>query len=125
VRIIPLDALLGEGAIDGSLPLLIKLDVEGLEIEALKGAAGLLALDAVVVCEEHGSDRRHSVARHLLERTKLKVFVFDPGSRRFVAMTSTAVLDRIKRHRWVGYNVFATSSDFWMQRLGAAAWKEP
>ena len=34
-----------------------QLDVEGVEIEAIKGGARLLQTDCVVICEEHGNDR--------------------------------------------------------------------
>lgn len=117
VRIVSLDGLANEGLIDPSGRTIIKLDVEGLEIEALKGAEGLLANDSIVICEDHGSDRTHAVSRHLLANTALKVFIFDPEASGYVPVVTTAVLDRIKRYKWVGYNVFATSSPLWEDQL--------
>ena len=106
--------------IDASRPLVIKLDVEGVEIEALRGARGMLAGDCLVVCEEHGSDRKHSVSRYLMEENSLSLIVFDPAVRRFVRLDDLRLLDRMKRHRWVGYNVFATSGRSWKERLLSA-----
>lgn len=123
VRLVSLDGLIEEGVIDPSKPAMIKLDVEGLEIEALRGAERLLAGDAIVICEEHGADRNHSVSRHLLSETSLKLFIFDPTVCRYVPVATPAVLDRVKRYRWVGYNVCATSSPLWEDRLLSARWR--
>lgn len=117
VRIASLDSLVVDGHIDCSVPTVVKIDVEGVEIEALKGVADLLSRNAVVICKELGSDRSHSVARHPLSATSLKIYVFDPSLSRFVPVDGLDVLDRVKRYRWVGYNVFATSSKIWLQRL--------
>jgi FkbM family methyltransferase len=122
VRMLSVDGLVDEGFIDTSLPCLIKLDVEGQEIEALDGARRILAGDSVVICEDHGADRNHSVTRHLIRSTDLKTFAFDPTKCRFFAVTAPSDLDRIKRHTWVGYNVFATSSPLWQDRLLSATW---
>lgn len=117
VRIVSLDGLADEGLIDPSGPTIIKLDVEGLEIDALNGAEGLLTNDSIVICEDHGSDHTHAVSRHLLANAALKVFIFDPEARGYVPVVTTAVLDRIKRYKWVGYNVFATSCSLWEEQL--------
>jgi hypothetical protein len=72
----------------------IKLDVEGVEIEALSGAQGLLQRDCVVICEEHGLDRTHGITRHLIEALALGVFVYDEGERRFMRLDRVERLDR-------------------------------
>jgi hypothetical protein len=122
VRIVSLDGLVDEGMINSLGPIMIKLDVEGLEIEAIEGAGRLLATDSIVICEDHGSDRTHSVSRHLLTKTALKVFVFDPAACGYVPVVTTTILDRIKRYGWVGYNVCATASPFWEDRILSATW---
>ena len=94
-----------------------------LEIEALTGAERLMQRDCVVICEEHGSDTTHGITRHLLEEMSLRVFVFDPRACRFNRLDGIKRLDSIKRHPWVGYNVFATSSALWEERLLAATWR--
>ncbi len=120
VKTVSLDGLAEMRVIDASRPLVIKLDVEGVEIEALRGGRGVLAGDCLVICEEHGSDRKHSVSRYLMEENSLSLIVFDPAVRRFVRLDDLRLLDRMKRHRWVGYNVFATSGRAWKERLLSA-----
>jgi FkbM family methyltransferase len=123
VPMVSLGGLAADGLIDAALPVVIKLDVEGVEIEALAGAEGLLQRDCVVICEEHGFDRTHSITRHLINEMSLNVFVFDPEMCRFIRLDDIDRLDRIKKHVWVGYNVFATSSALWEERLLAATWR--
>ena len=122
VPIVSLDSLAAEGLIDATLPVVIKLDVEGVEIDALTGTKGLMQRDCVVICEEHGSDRTHGITRHLINALSLSVFVFDPVRCRFIQLDDIKRLDRIKKHAWVGYNVFATSSAVWKERLLSATW---
>lgn len=123
VPVVSLDGLVADGFIDASLPVVIKLDVEGVEIEALSGAEALLGRDCVVICEEHGLDRSHGITRHLIEKLSMRVFVFDPEPGRFIRLDGVERLDRIKKYAWVGYNVFATSSMAWEERLLAATWR--
>lgn len=119
VRLIALDSLIDEGVVPPRGPYVIKLDVEGVEIEAIAGAKRLLAGDSVAICEEHGSDRAHMVARHLIEVVGATFFILDPVSGRFEAVTDLAMLDRIKTNRARGYNIFATTSPLWTERLRA------
>ena len=98
---------------------LIKLDVEGVEIDAIKGGARLLAGDSVIICEEHGNDSNHTVSRYILEQTPLKLIVHDPGSNRLETVSELSILDRIKVSTHVGYNVFGTASAFWLARIDA------
>lgn len=123
VPVVSLDGLAKDGLIDSTLPVVIKLDVEGVEIEALTGAQGLLQGDCVVICEEHGLDRTHGITRHLIEALALRVFAYDEAERRFMRLDRVERLDPIKKHAWVGYNVFATSSALWEERLLAATWR--
>lgn len=117
VRTVSLDGLMAEGAIDAARPVVVKLDVEGVEIAALQGAERLSRRDAVFICEEHGADREHLVSRHLMTATSLRLYVFDAAAAAFVRVGDLSLLDRIKRHAWVGYNVFATSSPLWEEKL--------
>jgi FkbM family methyltransferase len=119
VPVIALDNLLDDGkiALDGKY--LIKLDVEGVEIEAMKSGARLLQGDSVLLCEEHGSDRKHTVSRYILEETPLALIVYDPRSNRLETVTELSILDRIKVSTHVGYNVFGTASLFWQDRINA------
>jgi FkbM family methyltransferase len=119
VPVIALDDLLGEGRISPGGKYLIKLDVEGVEIEAIKGGMRLLQRDSVLLCEEHGNDPKHTVSRFILEETPLKLIVYDPTSNRLETVTELSILDRIKVSSNVGYNVFGTASAFWQDRIAA------
>jgi FkbM family methyltransferase len=119
VPVIALDNLIDDGKVEGGRKYLIKLDVEGVEIEAIKGGARLLAADSVILCEEHGNDPDHTVSRYILDQTPLKLIVFDPRSKRMETVTELSILDRIKVSTHVGYNVFGTASAFWLDRINA------
>jgi FkbM family methyltransferase len=117
VPVIALDNLLDDGKISRDGKYLIKLDVEGVEIEAIKGGTRLLQGDSAILCEEHGNDRNHSVSRYILEQTPLKLIVYDPRNDRFETVTELSILDRIKVSTHVGYNVLGTASAFWENRV--------
>lgn len=117
VPVLALDNLIDDGKIAAAGRYLVKLDVEGVEIDAIRGGARLLQTDTVILCEEHGSDRAHTVSRYILDHTPLKLIVHDPASNRFETLKELSMLDRIKTARNIGYNVFATSSAFWEDRF--------
>jgi FkbM family methyltransferase len=119
VSVIALDNLIEDGKISPDGKYLIKLDVEGVEIEAIKGGARLLRGDSVLLCEEHGNDRMHTVSRYILEQTPLKLIVHDPRTNRLETVTELSILDRVKVSSHVGYNVFGTASAFWQDRISA------
>jgi FkbM family methyltransferase len=119
VPVLALDDLIDEGKVPASGKYLIKLDVEGVEIEAIKGGARLLATDSMVLCEEHGNDRQHTVSRYILNETPLSLIVYDPQNGRFETVRELSILDRIKVSTHVGYNVFGTASAFWQERVNA------
>ena len=119
VPVIALDNLLDDGKVSPGGKFLIKLDVEGVEIEAIKGGARLLKEDSVLLAEEHGNDPTHTVSRFILEQTPLKLIVYDPSSNRMETVSDLSILDRIKVSSNVGYNVFGTASAFWQDRINA------
>lgn len=119
VPVIALDNLIDDGKVSANGKFLIKLDVEGVEIEAIKGGTRLLQGDSVILCEEHGNDPHHTVSRYILEQTPLKLIVYDPRSNQLETVTELSILDRIKVSTHVGYNVFGTASAFWQDRISA------
>jgi FkbM family methyltransferase len=119
VPVIALDNLIDDGKVSANGKFLIKLDVEGVEIEAIKGGTRLLGTDSVLLCEEHGNDPAHTVSRFILEKTPLKLLVYDPRTRQLETVTELSILDRIKVSSHVGYNVFGTASAFWQNRIDA------
>ena len=119
VPVIALDNLIDDGKVSPDGKYLIKLDVEGVEVEAIKGGTRLLQSDSVIMCEEHGNDPDHTVSRYILDQTPLKLIVYDPRSSRLETVTELSILDRIKVSSHVGYNVFGTASAFWQNRIDA------
>ncbi len=117
VDVIALDNLIDDGKVAATGKYLIKLDVEGVEIEAMKGGQRLAQTDSVFVCEEHGNDPTHAVTRYIVEQTPMKAIIHDPVADRFEPVNDIAILDRIKTMSHVGYNVFGTSSAFWEERI--------
>jgi hypothetical protein len=71
------------------------------------------------MCEEHGNDPAHTVSRYILDQTPLSLIVHDPATNRFETVTELSILDRIKVSTHVGYNVFGTSSAFWLDRFNS------
>jgi FkbM family methyltransferase len=119
VPVLALDDLIDDGKVVASGKYLIKLDVEGVEIEAIKGGTRLLAADSMILCEEHGNDPHHTVSRYILDQTPMKLLVYDPQTGRLETVTELSILDRIKVSAHVGYNVFGTASAFWQNRVDA------
>ncbi|MDC7785839.1 FkbM family methyltransferase [Rhodoplanes sp. TEM] len=121
VPVISLDSLIDDGTLEPAGRFIVKLDVEGVEIEALTGGTRLLAADTVILAEEHGADRSHGVTRWALAQPGCREFVLDPKTGRFEEVREPAFLDHIKTNHAVGYNVFVTRSAFWTERLRAAS----
>ena len=88
-----LDSLLDQGLVTPGQRLVIKLDVEGMEIDAAKGGKRLLKNETVIILEDHGADRAHTVSRYLLNETPAAFHV-----RRASATSADrlSMLDRIK-----------------------------
>ena len=110
VEMMALDSLLDQGLVSPQQRLVIKLDVEGMEIDAAKGGKRLLENETVIIVEDHGADRAHTVSRYLLNKTPCRLFVFDPASQRYERLIDVSMLDRIKTSTVFGYNIFATNS---------------
>ena len=118
-RSIALDSLIDENLITALGRYVIKLDVEGVEIQAMRGGERLLKSDCVLICEEHGNDPNHTISRHILANTHFKLFCYDPATGHFEHLRDVSSLSRIKQNSNVGYNVLATASAFWESRIRA------
>lgn len=85
--------------------LVVKLDVEGVEREALAGMECALRHDALVIYEDHGSDPTHTLTRHILEERRLTVHLLLDD--RAIPIARADELDAHKRDRTKGYNLIA------------------
>ncbi|MCF6319471.1 MAG: FkbM family methyltransferase [Proteobacteria bacterium] len=101
----------------GNLPTILKLDVEGVEIDALKGAGKILKGDCLVNYEEHGADKDHEVSRYLKDELGMRLFFGDNDGKFMREITSWSELDKIKTNISWGYDLFAASSELWITRL--------
>ena len=119
VAVISLDSLIDDNLITAQGRYVIKLDVEGVETQAMRGGERLLKSDCVLICEEHGNDPNHTISRYILASTQLKLFCYDRATGHFEHLRDVAALSRIKQHSNVGYNVLATASAFWESRIRA------
>jgi FkbM family methyltransferase len=117
VEMISLDGLLDQGHVQAGRRFIIKLDVEGMEVDAVKGGGKLMQNECVIILEDHGADRAHTVSRYVMENTPCRVFIFDEANGRYQAITELSMLDRIKTSANFGYNIFATNSPFWEERI--------
>jgi len=93
----------------------IKLDVEGAEIEAIKGVGDEMLQDSLIVYEDHGSDKEHIISRFLKDQRDMKIFVFDGFS--VHEAVDYGVLDKLKTNPRYGYDLLATKSVFWLDKI--------
>jgi hypothetical protein len=87
----------------------VKIDVEGAEVEAFRGARTLIAQGALFIYEEHGCDLRCHVADYLLNTCGLDVyFLHDPTPLR---ITNVTQLVQLKKTAASGYSLMAAHRD--------------
>jgi len=103
---ITIDTIVKEQKIPKKARLVIKLDVEGQEINAIRGAGEVLKRDCLLIYEDHGQDRLHSVTKYVMDELGWEVYyVADDLST--TKLDTVKELDGIKTSRGVGYNFFA------------------
>lgn len=110
-----LDTIMSDAGKQDCQSVILKLDVEGVEIKALQGANALLKNDVLVIYEDHGSDQEHTISKFLAESHGMRLFAHD--NNRFFELTDLAELNSLKTNRRKGYDFFATRSQVWLDRL--------
>lgn len=115
VQTLALDDLLAGAELRDAQRIVLKLDVEGVELEALRGAARMLERDVLIAYEDHGSDSSHAVSAHLLGQVGMRVFYVDAA--RAVEIVGLDQIEAIKRNSHRGYDFLATRSAFWLSRM--------
>ncbi|WP_338823348.1 FkbM family methyltransferase [Bradyrhizobium septentrionale] len=103
VMSITLDALARQQQLTDSDRLVVKLDVEGAEISALKGAQQVLKRDTLIIYEDHGDDRTHTTTRHVLDVLGFPVF-FLAADGAVTKVDDPVAMDRLKPNPKIGYN---------------------
>ncbi|MEP1930728.1 MAG: FkbM family methyltransferase [Roseibium sp.] len=115
VASVTLDRIVETTGADKHNTIVLKLDIEGVEINALKGAQTLLEKDVLVIYEDHGNDPSHAVSRYLSENCGMRLFAHNDNQ--FFELDDVADLNRLKTNRRKGYDFFATQSHFWLDRI--------
>ena len=106
VESITIDTIISHQNVSKNTKVVIKLDVEGQEINALKGSEETLKRDFLLVYEDHEKEKDHDTTRYILAELGLEVyFINDVGVVRQIKELSE--LDAIKETKGVGYNFFA------------------
>jgi FkbM family methyltransferase len=106
VETISLDDAAAQFLPDCSFPPLVKLDVEGVEIEALKGAGGLRTEGALFVYEDHAKERDHPVTTFVFSLGDMEIWSLEAQSRP-VRVSTLQQVTAIKTTPGRGYNFFA------------------
>lgn len=96
--------------------LVLKLDVEGVEEAALRGASEMLKRDTLLIYEEQGSDAAHANTKFVSGVLGMPVFAYD-GRRFSEASDPLATMNAMKKNSRRGYNVLATNSPDWLALL--------
>jgi hypothetical protein len=100
---ITVDALARQLHLTDSDRIIIKLDVEGAEISALKGARQVLKRDTLVIYEDHGSDRSHATTRYVFDELRFPVFSIAADGT-ITEVEELCALDQLKTDPKIGYN---------------------
>jgi FkbM family methyltransferase len=105
VRSLTVDDAVRDVRLDSIPRVVLKLDVEGVEREALQGAVIALEGDAAIIYEDHGRDRSNAISAALLA-LGMDIFFWgaDGRPRR---LPNTAAISAQKRSKRRGYNFVA------------------
>lgn len=119
VQSISVDDLVAD--VPPSVPVVVKLDIEGSEIAAFRGAGRTLVRPSVFLYEDHGADPMSELTQALMNNLQLKVFYLDPAGR-VDPISSIDSLRALKVDPARGYNFAAAMPGSWgARRLGELA----
>ena len=107
VRTICIDDVIRQYAANPQLPITIKLDVEGSEIEALKGARRTLQTQCLLIYEDHGKDATCKVSRFVKDAIGYNIYGIHGC--RIEKLKTLEEVRKIKVQKSKGYNFLATS----------------
>lgn len=98
-----IDALATQLRLTDGDRIVVKLDVEGAEIAALKGAHQALQRDTLVIYEDHGNDRTHSTTRFVFDELRFPIFSIAADGT-ITEIKEIGALDGLKTDSKKGYN---------------------
>jgi len=88
-------------------PVVVKIDLEGVEVDAMAGMVETMKRDFVLVYEDHGKEKTSRVTAHLLDMGLNVWFLESNGTQ--IPIHSVAELTALKKDKYRGYNLVATS----------------
>mgnify|MGYP000574701504 FL=1 len=94
--------------------LVIKIDIEGNEINALNGAKKILKKNCLIIYEDHASDKFHLNSKYFLKKN-FSIFFFD--GKKIHQIRKINELNDIKKIKHKGYNFIATRSLMFKKNL--------
>lgn len=115
VETLALDDLEGWINAQGKDAIILKLDVEGVEIDAMKGAKNLASKNLLVTYEDHGNDKSNEISLYFMNELGMKIFASEEYGCR--ELTSLAEISSVKTNSRVGYDFIATKSGFWLKKV--------
>lgn len=101
---VSIDKLVEQYADDDGL-IFIKLNVEGVEVDAFRGATKTFARNSVFLYEDHGRDASCAPTAHLLQEGRRVYFLLDDDS--LLRIESVERARELKTNRSKGYNFIA------------------
>lgn len=99
-----------------NLPVVVKLDVEGAEIQAINGGEQVF-LDGLIIYEDHGNDVECIVTKFLLAKRFIVRWIEDPT---WPQIYNVNTLRKLKTKKTKGYNLIAYRQEStWSEYLNA------
>lgn len=92
----------------------IKIDIEGNEINAMNGAKKTLKKNCLIIYEDHASDKFHFNSKYFLKKN-FSIFSFD--GKKIYQIRKIDELNDIKKIKHKGYNFIATRSLLFKKNL--------
>ena len=92
----------------------IKLDIEGEETKCLKSIKERSKNKLIIIYEDHGNDKKNKPTRYLLQKG-YKVFI--GLDNKFIKIQKYTDLNKYKKQKTIGYNLFATTSKEFLDNL--------
>lgn len=104
---------------DAATPVVFKVDVEGAELSALKGATQAIDGATIFIMEDAAAGSVAPATRYAVEELGMRLYAMRDGGMRSLSGWQEVLSMRTSASRIqvTGLNLFVTRSPFWIQRL--------
>lgn len=103
VTTVSLDDVADNTELATGAPVVVKLDVEGVEVPAMKGARKLIETDALLVYEDHEKETAHPASAYLLALGGMDIWHLD----RELKLTKIETLEQVEQAKLRAHDFFA------------------